>query len=145
MPPTPPQLSAETPLPVQQSRGRPALRVIPAGYDIDAVPIHLPPHPGEAVLSWIRRLAVRYDVPARDLLRHAGAKRRISSSSGVATRLRSYPGMAARLGLTPEQIRPLVRMQPLNTSTNLYGKAFGHTRPARPRSRYCPRDRKSVV
>lgn len=139
MPPTPPQRSAETHRPAKPSRGQPALRVVPGGYDIDTIPIHLPPHPGEATLSWIRRLAVRYDVPARDLLRHAGAKRRISSSSGVATRLRTYPGMAARLGLTPDQIKPLVRIQPLTAATNLYAETFGHTKPGRPQSRYCPR------
>ncbi|MBK8445663.1 MAG: TniQ family protein [Micropruina sp.] len=139
MPPTPPQRSAETPRPATQSRGQPALRVIPGGYDIDAVPIHLPPHPGEATLSWMRRLAVRYDVPARDLLRHAGAKRRISSSSGVAIRLRTYTGMAARLGLTPDQIKPLVRIQPLTAAANTYAEAFGHAKPSQPQSRYCPR------
>ena len=139
MPPTPPQQSAETPLPAKTSREHPALRAIPGGYDIDAVPIHLPPQPGEATLSWTRRLAVRYDVPVRDLLRHAGAKHRISSSTGVATRLRNLPGMAARLGLTAEQIKPLVRIQPLTMATNTYAQAFGHSKPSQPQFRYCPR------
>ncbi|MFT4294622.1 MAG: TniQ family protein [Micropruina sp.] len=138
MPPTPPQQSAEPPHRAQPARRPPALRLIPAGYDIDTVPIHLPPHHGEAVLSWIRRLAVRYDVPVRDLLRHAGAKRRISSSRGVATRLRNLPGMAARLGLTPEQIKLLVNVQPLATATSSYAAAFGHTKPVQPQFRYCP-------
>ncbi|MFZ1412160.1 MAG: TniQ family protein [Micropruina sp.] len=139
MPPTPPQRSAETPSPVGAPRQRAALRGIPGGYDIDDLPIHLPPHPGEATLSWMRRLAVCYDVPVRDLLRYAGAQRRISSSRGVATRLRTYPGMAARLGLTAEQIKLLVKIQPLAVATTTYAEAFGHPKPSQPQSRYCPR------
>lgn len=89
-------------------------------------------------MSWMPRLAVRYDVPVRDLLRRVGARRRITSSRGVATRLRSYPGMAARLGLTAEQIRPLVKVQPLTVATTAYADAFGHPKPVQPQSRYCP-------
>ena len=138
MPPTPPQPAAEPPVEGNAPPARPSLRGIPAGYDLDAVPIHLPPHRGESTLSWTRRLAVRYDVPVRDLLRHAGARRNITSSRGVATRLRTYPGMAARVGLTPEQIRPLVKIQPLANATNTYADAFGHPQPGQSQSRYCP-------
>lgn len=139
MPHTPPQPATEPLHREAAPKARPSLRGIPAGYDLDVVPIHLPPHPGESTLSWTRRLAVRYDVPVRDLLRHAGARRTITSSRGVATRLRTYPGMAARLGLTAEQIVPLVKIQPLAKATLAYANAFGHRAPSQPQSRYCPR------
>lgn len=138
MPPRPLQPSAKTFRPVDRSVRGPTLRLIPAGFDLDDLPIHLPPQPDESTVSWMRRLAVRYDVPVRDLLHRVGARRAITSSRGVATRLRTYPGMAARLGLTPEQITALVKIQPFAKATNAYAKASGHPMPARSQSRYCP-------
>ncbi|GAA0330042.1 TniQ family protein [Micropruina glycogenica] len=137
MPPTAPRVT-DLPLTVEQSRRRPNLRAVPAGYDLDALPIHLPPHPGEAVLSWMRRLAVRYDVPVRDLLRGAGTRRRISSSRTIATRLRNQPGLVARLGLTAEQTKPFIKVQPLTAATTNYSATFGHSLPSQPQFRYCP-------
>lgn len=136
MQPTPPR-SADTTSVARPPR-KPNLRIIPAGYDLAALPIHLPPQPAESPLSWIRRLAIRYDVPARDLLRRAGAQRPITSSGGVATRLRNQPGLAAQLGLTTQQIKALVMMQPLAKATLTYAAAFGHPKPNQPQSRFCP-------
>ena len=83
MPPTPQQQPAEPSLAVDAPRRRP-LRAVPAGYDLNQLPIHLPPHDGEATLSWLRRLALRYDVPVRLLVRQAGVLRQGSCRiSGV--------------------------------------------------------------
>ncbi|SPD86703.1 conserved protein of unknown function [Micropruina glycogenica] len=90
------------------------------------------------MLSWMRRLAVRYDVPVRDLLRGAGTRRRISSSRTIATRLRNQPGLVARLGLTAEQTKPFIKVQPLTAATTNYSATFGHSLPSQPQFRYCP-------
>ncbi len=112
---------------------------MPGGYDLSPVPIHVEVREGESVVSWLRRLSVRYDVPARDLLRTAGAKRPITATNGVTVRLRGYRGIARRLGLTDPETSRLVNPTPLLAATAAYLDTF---RPAgtqmRPGSRYCP-------
>lgn len=136
-PPTPaePALAAE----LAGDTGAPRLRGVPGGYDLSPVPIHVEVRDGESTVSWLRRLSVRYDVPARDLLRTAGAKRPISATSRVTGRLRSYRRIARRLGLTDAETSWLVNPSPLVAATATYLDTF---RPAgtqlRPGSRYCP-------
>lgn len=138
MPPRPPPASAEKFVPVDKPARTPNLRGIPSGYDLHRIPIHLPPHPDESVVSWLRRLSVRYDVPTRDLFRTVGAKRRIAGTSGAVTRLRSYPGMAARLGLAEDQVKPLLRTHPLAAAVAAYADTFRIAKPPNAASRYCP-------
>lgn len=112
---------------------------MPGGYDLSPVPIHVEVRGGESAVSWLRRLSVRYDVPAHDLLRSAGAKRPITATSRVTVRLRSYPGIARRLGSTDAETSHLVNPTPLLAATAAYLDTFP---PAgtqiRPGSRYCP-------
>jgi hypothetical protein len=61
------------------------------GYDLDPLPIHVPARDGESAVSWLRRLSVRYDTPARVLLRKAGAARPITGTTQVVSRLRNNP------------------------------------------------------
>jgi len=112
---------------------------VPGGYDLSPVPIHVEVRDGESAVSWLRRLSVRYDVPARDLLRSAGAKRPITATSTVTGRLRNYRGIARRLGLTDPEISRLVNPTPLLAATDAYLETF-RSRGSQmgPGSRYCP-------
>jgi len=62
---------------------------VPAGYDLTPLPIHVSLREGEAVVSWLRRVSLRYDVPVRDLLKGAGTSKPITGTSKVVTRLRN--------------------------------------------------------
>ena len=134
MPPTPAHARADL---VPAAR---RLRGVPGGYDLEPVPIHVEVRDGESAVSWLRRLSVRYDVPARDLLRTAGAKRPVTATNRVAGRLRNYRGIAYRLGLTAEEISRLVNPSPLVAATTVYVQTFRSSGSlVRPGSRYCPR------
>ena len=117
----------------------PGLRTVPGGYDLDPLPLHLPPQEGEAAMSWLRRLSVRYDVPARDLIRSVGSRQPVTSTPRAAARLRNNRGIPARLGLTDDETRALVRPQPLAAATKTYLDTLHPGAPKRPQSRYCPR------
>jgi hypothetical protein len=142
MPPRPSPTSAESYQPVDQPAPRHSLRTIPAGYELEQLPIHVEPQDGESPVSWLRRLSLRYDVPTRDLIRFTGSTRRITGTSKVAARLRNQPGIPARLGLSTEQSKTLLRTQPLAAATKNYIATLqgGTTSvPVRSQSRYCPR------
>lgn len=44
------------------------LRLVPGGYDINSWPTHVPLEPGEHLLSWLARLAMRLGIAPRDVL-----------------------------------------------------------------------------
>ncbi|GAA1436005.1 hypothetical protein GCM10009616_34730 [Microlunatus lacustris] len=116
----------------------PGLRTVPGGYDLDPLPLHLPPQEGEAVVSWLRRLSVRYDVPARDLIRSVGSRQPITNTPRAAARLRNNRIIGVRLGLTADEVRTLVLPQPLASATKTYRDTLHRGAPKRPQSRYCP-------
>ena len=136
--PIPPSVPAERYRPVDQPGPRlPGLRTVPASYDLDPLPLHLPPQPGEAVVSWLRRLSIRYDLPARDLIRSVGSRQPVTSTGRAAARLRNNRIIATRLDLNDDEPRTLVLPQPLTAATKTYLDTHPGA-PARPQSRYCP-------
>lgn len=133
MPPTP------SPAPADRQPGGPRLRSVPAGYDLGPLPIHVPPRDGEAVVSWLRRVSLRYDVPVRDLLRVAGTSKPITGTSKVVTRLRNNRALLDRLGLTDEETRRLLAPPPMQAAMDDYVRTLHRQWPPPPRwSRYCP-------
>ena len=112
---------------------------MPAGYDLDPLPIKVPVRDGESAVSWLRRVSWRYDMPARALMRDAGTPKALSGTSKVAPRLRNNRQLLDRLGLPEEDVARLLASTPLGAATTNYLKAFHRTTPtARPWSRYCP-------
>lgn len=112
---------------------------MPGGYDLDPVPIHVPPRDGESVVSWLRRLSLRYDTPARELLHGAGAVKAITGTAKVISRLRNNRTLLSRLGLDDHETRRLLTAAPLTAATLTYADTFTRDPvPARPWMRYCP-------
>lgn len=115
------------------------LRGVPGGYDLEPVPIHVEVRDGESAVSWLRRVSVRYDTPARDLLHAAGTVRPITSTTKVISRLRNNRTLLHRLGLDDDETRRLLIPAPLAAATLTYAETFTHnTVPAQPWMRYCP-------
>lgn len=111
---------------------------MPGGYDLGQLPLHLPPHDGESIVSWLRRLSVRYDVSTRDLIRAAGSRQPVTSTPRAAARLRNNRIIAVRLGLIGDEARTLALPQPLAAATLSYLESLHPGAPIRPQSRYCP-------
>ena len=63
--------------------GLPSPRLIPAGYDLSALPLFVAPAPGEQLSSWLVRWALRYGLPVSQLLAQVG----INLPSAPAARL----------------------------------------------------------
>jgi len=115
------------------------IREVPAGYDLDPLPIKVPVRDGESVVSWLRRVSWRYDMPARTLMRDAGTPKALTGTSKVAPRLRNNRQLLDRLGLPPDDVARLLASTPLGAATTSYVKEFrGTTSSLRPWSRYCP-------
>ena len=115
------------------------IREVPAGYDLDPLPIKVPVRGGESVVSWLRRVSWRYDMPARALMRDAGTPKALSGTSKVAPRLRNNRQLLDRLGLPADDVARLLASTPLGSATTNYMKAFHRTTPPpRAWSRYCP-------
>ncbi|MFT4163937.1 MAG: TniQ family protein [Microlunatus sp.] len=129
-----------SPAPANPTRpGPPRLREVPAGYDLGPLPIHVSPRDGEVVVSWLRRVSLRYDVPVRDLLRVAGTSKPITGTSKVLTRLRNNRGLLDRLGLTAEETRRLLAPPPMLAALDDYLNTMRRQWIQPPRwSRYCP-------
>jgi hypothetical protein len=133
MPPTP------SPAPAKRVPPRHRLRPVTGGYDLDPLPIHVPPRNGESAVSWLRRLSVRYDTPTRDLLRGAGEVKAVTGTTKVISRLRNNRALLRRLGLDDDETSRLLAAAPLIAATLTYSETFGRdTVPARPWMRYCP-------
>ena len=112
---------------------------MPGGYDLDPVPIHVDVRDGESPVSWLRRVSVRYDTPARDLLRGAGAVKPITGTTQVVSRLRNNRTLLHRLGLDDTETSRLLTPAPLTAATLTYTGTFGYDAvPGRPWMRYCP-------
>lgn len=132
-PPTPSPAPAD-----RRPTGR-RLRSVPAGYELAPLPIHVAPRDGEAVVSWLRRVSLRYDVPVRDLLRVAGTSKPITGTSKVVTRLRNNRALLDRLGLTAEESRWLLAPPPMLAAMDDYVRTLHRQWAPPPRwSRYCP-------
>lgn len=123
MPPTP------SPAPAKPAPPGRRLRDVPAAYDLDSLPIRVPPRDGEAIASWLWRVSFRYDVPVRVLLRDAGTQRPVYSTTRVASRLRNNPRLLDQLGLSVDDIDRLLTPPPLDVATQDYLKntATHHT------------------
>ena len=112
---------------------------MPAGYDLDPLPIKVPVRAGESAVSWLRRVSLRYDMPARTLMRDAGTHKALTGTSKVAPRLHNNHQILDRLGLPADDVAQLLASTPLGAATTNYVKAFHRTTPSpRPWSRYCP-------
>ena len=112
---------------------------MPAGYDLDPLPIKVPVGDGESVVSWLRRVSWRYDMPARTLMRDAGTRKTLTGTSKVAPRLRNNRQLLDRFGLPADDVARLLASTSLGAATTNYLKAFHRTTPtARAWSRYCP-------
>ncbi len=132
----PPRLS---PAPADTTPRSRRLRPVEGGYDLDPLPIQVPPHEGESAVSWLRRLSVRYDTPARDLLHGAGAVKAITGTTKVISRLRNNRALLGRLGLDADETSRLLTAAPLTAATLTYAETFSRTPvPVRPWMRYCP-------
>ena len=117
----------------------PPLREVPGGYDLRPLPIRVPPRAGESIVSWLRRVSWRYDVPVRELLRGAGTQRPVQSTPRAVTRLRNNHTLLQQLGLDDDDIQQLCASTPLELATRSYTRTLRRTRPAPARwSRYCP-------
>lgn len=128
-----------SPAPADPAAAQHRLRGVTGGYDLDPLPIHVPPRDGESAVSWLRRLSVRYDTPARDLLHGAGAVQAITGTTKVISRLRNNRALLERLGLDADETSCLLTAAPLTSATLTYVETFGRTpMPARPWMRYCP-------
>lgn len=115
------------------------LRGVPAGYDLQPLPIRVPPRTGESIVSWLRRVSWRYDVTVRELLRGAGTQRPVHSTPRAVTRLRNNHTLLQQLGLDDDDIQQLCAPTPLDLATRSYVTTLSHTLPAPVRwSRYCP-------
>ncbi|MDQ2758634.1 MAG: TniQ family protein [Actinomycetota bacterium] len=66
-----------------RAAGLPSPRLIPAGYDLSALPLFVDPAPGEQLCSWLVRWALRYGLPVSRLLAQVG----ITLPSAPAARL----------------------------------------------------------
>ena len=64
----------------QPARRGSRIREVPAGYDLDPLPIKVPVRDGESVVSWLRRVSWRYDMPARTLMRGAGTPKALAGT-----------------------------------------------------------------
>lgn len=123
----------------QPARRGSRIRGVPAGYDLDPLPIKVPVGDGESAVSWLRRVSWRYDMPARTLMRDAGTPKALTGTSKVAPRLHNNHQLLERLGLPADDVARLLASTPLTAATTNYLKAFHRTTPpARPWSRYCP-------
>ena len=115
------------------------IREVPAGYDLDPLPIKVPVRDSESVVSWLRRVSWRYDTPARLLVRVAGSPKELTGTSKVAPRLHNNHQLLDRLGLPADDVARLLASTPLGAATTNYLKEFRRTTPGpRPWSRYCP-------
>ena len=137
MPATPTSKPAE---PAEEAPPRGSrIREVPAGYNLDPLPIKVPVHDGESVVSWLRRVSWRYDTPARLLIRDAGSPKPLTGTSKVAPRLHNNHQLLDRLGLPADDITRLLASTPLAAATTSYLKEFRRATPSpRPWSRYCP-------
>jgi hypothetical protein len=112
---------------------------VPAGYDLTPLPIHVPPRDGEAVVSWLRRVSLRYDVPVRDLLKGAGTSKPITGTSKVVTRLRNNRVLLDRLSLTAAEAKQLLAPPAMLAALDDYLRTLRRQWAPPPRwSRYCP-------
>ncbi len=133
MPPRP------SPAPADRRPAEPQLRSVPAGYDLTPLPIHVSPRAGEAVVSWLRRVSLRYDVPVRDLLKGAGTSKPITGTSKVVTRLRNNRALLDRLGLTAAETKQLLAPPAMLAALDDYLCTLQRQWTPPPRwSRYCP-------
>lgn len=140
----PPNDSPAQPDPHRPDRGR-SLRTVPGGYDLDGPPIHVAPITGESAVSWLRRVAVRYQISPRNLLRAGGARRQVASTAAATRRvLAPWNSHITRLGLTEQERASLRAPTPLSAALAAHARIYQRTEAWReawtqtPTSRYCP-------
>lgn len=123
----------DQPRPVQG----PDLVLIEAGPD--RLPIRVAPFPDEWVISWLRRLAWRYDAAPNKFFDQLGYRRKIQSLRTIARRLQhNAHGLADHLLLTDMERAYLSALPPLAQATTYYTKHYDLGSVTTYSARYCP-------
>ncbi len=91
------------------------------------------------MVSWLRRISLRYDTPVRDLLKGAGTSKPVTGTSKVVTRLRNNRALLDRLGLTATEANQLLAPPAMLAALDDYLRTLQRQWTPPPRwSRYCP-------
>lgn len=117
------------------------LRSIPAGYDIDRWPIHVPPRVDELPAAWISRVADRAGLNPRQALEPLGVKPGHAAATVLGTVLVPHVEMVAGLlGIDSEQLRQMLAPDRLNVVLRSYLHLYWpHYDPVKPVGcRFCP-------
>ncbi len=121
----------------------PRLREVVGGYDIDRLPIQVPPRPGEHPVSWLRRWAHRYGMTPNQLLVDLGVPPVTGNLLSIAVHIgRHEDTLAAASGLNglPLEQPGDVAAQALTDQLMRYYKRYHRVSPRRPTApRFCPR------
>lgn len=132
------------PQPHRSPRSRPAriptpeLVLIPGG-DPNALPIKVAPMPDEWSVSWIRRMAERYEVSPNTFFNHLGYRRKIHSVYAIAGRLNiNARDLADHFLLTEQERRQLAAVPPLSSATRTYARYYDASYGTARSARYCP-------
>ena len=137
MPPSPSAEPADQPAPRP-----PRLRRVSGGYDIDRLPIQVPPQPGEHPVSWLRRWAHRYGMTPNQLLVAVGVPPAAGSLLGIAVHIdRHQDTLAAVAGVNemPPPPPPSVAAHALSDQLLRYFRRYHRVSPRRPSEpRFCP-------
>lgn len=126
----------------QPAHRRPRLREVVGGYDIDRLPIQVPPRPGEHPVSWLRRWAHRYGMTPNQLLVDLGVPRATGTLASIAVHLERHQDTLAAAsglqGLPPAQPAG-VAAQTLTDQLMRYYEAYHRVSPKPPTEpRFCP-------
>lgn len=137
MRPSPSAEPADQPAPLL-----PRLRQVSGGYDIDRLPIQVPPRPGEHPVSWLRRWAHRYGMTPNQLLADLGVPPASGPLLSIAVHIeRHQDTLAAASGLNGPLAMPPVTVaaQTLTEQLIRYYRRYHRFSPKRPSEpRFCP-------
>lgn len=137
----PPNVSATAPDPLPRPvTGRARARLIPGGYDINRLPLTVPPAAGEQLASWLARLAHRYRLPVSGLLTELGVPVVAGPAARVEAHLATRAGaLSAAAGLDSLPPGTADGDEALPAQVTRYLSAYqGRTEVAPDRTRFCP-------
>lgn len=116
------------------------LRSVPGGYDIQALPIRIDPHPLEGTASWLRRAAHRYGLTPRQLLALFGITGQVTSAAALQRQLVAAAAtIEQQIGVPAHALASLDAPTALDRLVGDYRRVY-HDLTYEPRrwSRYCP-------